>query len=126
MWAAHYGHDCDGGRGGAIGCMLTFLMFFLGRPTAQNAIEARRRDDGTRDVLLSSLPKTDEELREQFQAVKLATGRIRGSVAVMLDAGNSEKLYLSAATVISTLVWGFGDISAGWLGAAPCVPACTL
>jgi hypothetical protein len=46
------------------------------------------------------------------------TARLRGAVTAMLDLADNEKRYLAAASVVSTLFWGFGDCLAKHFGAS--------
>src|SRR3546814_8334038 len=45
-YAVLFGVAADGGRGGAIAVALTFFMFFMGRGTAEDALEARLPETG--------------------------------------------------------------------------------
>lgn len=129
VWAVRFGVAADGGRGGAIGCALTFLMFFLSRPTAETAMQApipvadkQRADEQTADVLLEPSAKTLEAAVDQLERMKVQLARQRAAIAVMLDLAAREKIFLSIASLVSTLVWGFGDWIAKAFGAA--APAC--
>jgi len=99
-YAVTYGVAVDGGRGGAIAVALTFFILFVGRGTAEAALEAE-------------LPKTGDPSEDA--ALELA--KIRNSVAAMLDWSRKEKLYLTISSVVGTLTWGFGDLIAIQLGA---------
>ncbi len=122
VYAVHCGHASDGGRGGAVGCMLTFLIFFLGRPTPNRVlsdpveIAAGKQEP---DPLIALPAASEAELIAQAEAVKFEVGRVRGAVAAMLDLAAREKVCLSVASVASTFFWGFGDLIAAWLGAKP-------
>jgi hypothetical protein len=120
VYAVHWGEASDGGRGGALGCTLTFLIFFLTRSTPEQALQAPllpgRAEEP--DVLALPAPADADEMGSQLQRLKQQTARLRAAVASMLDAAAREKLYLSIASVVSTLTWGFGDKLAGWFGAA--------
>jgi hypothetical protein len=102
VFAVRWGSVADGGRGGAIAVALTFLMLFLGRGTAEAALEAK-------------LPEPTEDGKKAL----LEVAKVRNAVAAMLDWSGSEKLYLTISSVVGTLFWGFGDVAARWLGAAP-------
>ena len=99
-YAVLWGVAADGGRGGAVAVALTFFILFMGRGTAEAALEAE-------------LPKAADPAEET--ALDLA--RIRNAVAAMLDWSHKEKIYLTVSSVVGTLAWGFGDIIALWLGA---------
>ena len=100
-YAVLWGVATDGGRGGAIAVALTFFMLFMGRGTAEAALEAKLPSSGN--------PAEDA-------ALELA--RVRNAVAAMLDWNRKEKLYLTVSSVVGTLAWGFGDSVAKCLGAA--------
>ncbi|MDE8652827.1 hypothetical protein [Novosphingobium album (ex Liu et al. 2023)] len=100
-YAIWFGVAADGGRGGAIAVGLTFFILFMGRGTAETALEA-------------SLPPAGDPLADLEQDL----ARVRGAVAAMLDWSRKEKVYLTVSSVVGTLAWGFGDVVAKWLGAA--------
>lgn len=106
----------NGQRGGAAGCAMTFLMFFLSRPTASAALEAPLADvdEDEGDVLLLPPPADQADAAAQIEGLKRITARLRGATAAMLDAADREKVYLAVASVVSTLTWGFGDRVAGF------------
>ncbi len=89
------GSASDGGRGGAIAVAISFWTLFLGRGTAEKALEVK-------------LPT---------QSPEAEIARVRAAVASMLDWQNKEKVFLTISSVVGTLAWGFGDIVARWLGA---------
>lgn len=118
FYAVTWGTVADGGRGGAIGCALTFFTFFVGRPTPERALQMRMSARGSPDVLQEEAPSDLPSALGQLQGLKSEIARLRAAVAVMLDIAAKEKLYLAAASVVSTCAWGFGDIAAKHLGAA--------
>lgn len=99
VYAVRWGTAVDGGRGGAVAVALTFFMLFMGRGTAEDALDAEfpERTPPPPDLLLK---------------------RVRNAVASMLDWSRKEKTYLTVSSVTGTLVWGFGDWLARWLGAS--------
>lgn len=102
-YAKWFGIAADGGRGGAIGVALTFFMLFLGRGTAEKALEA-------------PMPASGDLAKDTAQDLS----KVRGAVAAMLDWSGKEKLYLTVSSVFATLAWGFGDWIAAWIGAPTC------
>ncbi len=100
-YAVWFGVAADGGRGGAIAVGLTFFILFMGRGTAEAALEA-------------PLPQTGDALARLEQEL----ARVRGALAASLDWSRKEKVYLTVSSVVGTLAWGFGDVVAKWLGAA--------
>ena len=100
-YAVWFGMAADGGRGGAIAVGLTFFILFMGRGTAEAALEA-------------PLPQTGDALARLEQEL----ARVRGALAASLDWSRKEKVYLTVSSVVGTLAWGFGDVVAKWLGAA--------
>jgi hypothetical protein len=103
--AVAFGTACDGGRGGAVAVAIAFGALFTSRPVPEDLIEA-----------------LDAEGRSAFDArdTEDRIGRLRSALAVMLDRQRLEAVFLTVASVSGTLVWGFGDVIAGWLGAAAC------
>lgn len=123
-YAVWFGRASDGGRGGAIGCALTFLMFFIERPTSRSALQhhsppkrGARTPEANTDPLILGPPRDLEECIAQFAELKVQTGRIRGSVAAMLDSSSNQQVFLGIASVFATFIWGFGDLLAAALGA---------
>ncbi len=100
-YAVFFGVVADGGRGGALAVALTFAMLFLGRGTAEAALEV-------------NFPRDDGDLDSGLEAA-----RVRNALASMFDWQTKEKRYLTIASVVGTLVWGFGDVLAALLGARP-------
>lgn len=105
VYAVGWGTACDGGRGGAVAVAIAFAALFTGRPLPQAYIEAR---DDSGKPKFDTLPADDR------------IGRLRSALAVLLDRQRQESFYLALASVSGTLIWGFGDMIAGQLGAAPC------
>ncbi len=97
----------DGGRGGALAVALTFFMLFMGRGTAEAALEAPILDPATRRSVDAG------DLNPKHVAMQIV--RVRSAVASMLDWQSKEKLYLTIASICGTLFWGFGDIVAAML-----------
>lgn len=107
--AARSGNCSDGGRGGALGCALTFAMFFLGRATPTVALELLPPDG------IDVLQEEDQPganlaiIEKRVKDLKWPIGSTRNAVASMIDGARVEKIYLSTASIVSTLAWGFGD-----------------
>lgn len=97
--------ECHGGRGGAVAVAIAFGALFTARPIPEDLIEA-----------------LDDKGRATFDTrnVDDRIGRLRSAIAVMLDRQRLEARYVAIASISGTLVWGFGDWIARWLGAAPC------
>lgn len=89
---------------------LTFFILFLGRGTAEAALEVV-------PVLGSEGPALTAEAQELADLQSELT-RLRNSLASMFDWSRHERLYLLIASVIGTLFWTFGDLIAKAFGAA--------
>lgn len=103
--AVAWGTACDGGRGGALAVAIAFGALFTARPLLNDYIEM---PDARGTPQFDNLP-ADQRI-----------AALRSALAVMIDRQKHETIYLSIASVSGTLVWGFGDVIAGWLGAMPC------
>ncbi|MFM5886073.1 MAG: hypothetical protein ACKOQ3_12260 [Novosphingobium sp.] len=102
-----------GGRGGAIGCAITFFLLFLGKSTPIDALERPSRDGD--DVLGEAKPATEAEIIDQLHRLKKQVLGLRASSAALLDGAERERFYVLVASLFCTLMWGFGDIFAKWL-----------
>lgn len=106
--AAKSGVFADGQRGGALGCAITFLVFFLSFGHARTVLERplpHEDDSNSPDQAWQTDPKI------QHQRIV----RLEASAAAGLDAASIEKLWLGAASFLSSIAWGFGDWFAEWL-----------
>lgn len=105
VYAVGWGTACDGGRGGALAVAIAFGALFTARPTLRRYIEA-----------------PDESGQAKFDARPMddRVALLRSALAVMVDRQNQEATFLTIASVSGTIVWGFGDVIAGWFGAAAC------
>lgn len=100
-WAVSWGSAVDAQRGGAVGVALSFLALFVARPISAKVLEDPAMEDRTPEG--------------QARRVSL----LRTAMAAQLDVQRHETRYLAFSSVVSTLVWGFGDWLALWLGAPP-------
>lgn len=105
VYAVYCGTACDGGRGGALGVAIAFGALFISGESLRHYIEA---PDEEGEPAFDSLDP-DERIRN-----------LRNALAVLVDRQHRQAAYLTIASVGSTIVWGFGDIIAGWFGAAAC------
>ena len=105
VYAVHFGTACDGGRGGALGVAVAFFALFTASGSLEGYIEAR---DAKGTPQFDYLPT--------FERIK----RLRSALAVLADRQRQEARYLTFASIFGTIVWGFGDIIAGWFNAAAC------
>ena len=106
-YAVRWGVAADGGRGGGLAVALTFFMLFMGRGTAESALEANLPVDETLTGEARKTAETEAEL-----------SRVRNAVASMLDWSRQEKVYLTISSVVGTLAWTVGDVVAKFCGAA--------
>lgn len=102
-YAVTCGTAIDGQRGGAIAVALSFLALFAARNTPLDTLELK---DGSGALVLES------------GTAEARINVLRTAIAAMLDSQRLEKRYLTLSSVTGTLVWGFGDLVAGALGAA--------
>lgn len=104
VYAVWYGRAADGGRGGAVAVAISFAALFASRNTPRDVLEM-----------------TDPAKHGSAAPAELAEGmrRLRTAMATLIDSQATEKVYLTASSVGGTLVWGFGDLIAAALGAAP-------
>ena len=112
MYAVVFGDACDGGRGGALAVALTFAMLFLDRrtPTAYLEMALPAAVDAP----------TNDPLKSYLGELKTAANQTRNAVAAVLDWAARQRWPLAISSVVGTVFWGFGDVFAGWFGAAPC------
>lgn len=103
-YAVIWGEAGDGGRGGAVAVALSFLALFAGRATPNRVLEIE--DGRGRKVVHHGSDQRKIRL-------------LRTAIAAMIDSQRLETTYLTGASVFGTLVWGFGDKIALWLGATP-------
>ena len=99
-YAVCCGTAADGQRGGAIGVALSFMALFVARPVPAAVLE---QED-----------MRSENPNQQVKRINL----LRTALSAMLDIQRQEMGYLTASSVISTLIWGFGDLVAAALGAS--------
>jgi hypothetical protein len=111
VYAGCWGNTADGGRGGALGCAFTLLMFIMSRPDARTALTAPEQGD----ILAEPDPVTLSESLDHLAKLRLESERLRAAFVARLEAAQREKIYLSVASVMSVLAWKFGDIAAAWL-----------
>jgi hypothetical protein len=120
VYAGCWGNVADGGRGGAIGCALTFfmsLMSLMSKPTAETVLNDHpgQASQEQSNILPEPDPATLIEGLDQLARLKFQTERLRAAFVARLNSAEREKVYLSVASVISTLAWKFGDIAAARL-----------
>ncbi|MDE1916424.1 MAG: hypothetical protein KGJ57_21005 [Sphingomonadales bacterium] len=117
VYAGSWGNIADGGRGGALGCALTFMMVFMSRPKVDAILADRQApaSDGHNDTLGEPAPAMSSEGFDQLARFKAETERLRAALVVGLDAAQREKIYLGIASLVSALAWKYGDIAAALL-----------
>ena len=104
-YAVFFGTAADGGRGGAVSVAISFAALFAARSTPQDVLEITDPRTGQPRIEGGSL-------EQRIRVLKTA-------IATMLDSQRLEKAYLTWSSMVGTLVWGFGDLIALWLGAPP-------
>jgi hypothetical protein len=114
------GRPVDAGRGGALAVALAFLTLFMHRSQGDR-IFTILADEGPR--LLASLDPDGED-KEKSAAAQLEKvergladlfGAIKATRRYESRQASRINVHLSAASVVGTLVWGFGDVVAYWL-----------
>jgi hypothetical protein len=101
VYAACSEDYAEGGRGGAIGCALFFvvsLLSVLSKPSVEMVLDSHHGQD------------SQEQRNSELQ-----TERLRAAFVARLASAQREKVYLGVAGFISALAWKFGSISAAWL-----------
>lgn len=102
VWAVRSGDAAAGGLGGAVAVALAFLVLFTSTPSVAAQIEA---------------PYGEGRARFNDLPVEERTLRLRTALAILVDGQRTESRYLAFVSVLGTLVWGFGETLARWLGA---------
>lgn len=103
-YALVMGDAADAGRGGALTVALSFAAFFTTSSAPSELIEARG---------------VDGECHFDELSYRERVTRLKTAVALLDDRHNAESLCLAITTFMGTMFWGFGDILAVALGAAP-------
>lgn len=119
FYAHHTKVAADGGRGGAIGCAITFFMLFTSRATPANALDAPidAANGETPDPIVLPRPTDLKSAADQVEGLKDQIARLRAAVAAMIDQARSGRFQLAFASMFSTMMWGFGDCIAMHFGA---------
>jgi hypothetical protein len=117
----------DGGRGGAIATAAALYNLFLNKGYGRRLFEARTK-------IIPELIQSFERMGKitpapQLQEEVAKTLRVDLSDLFAREAHQQDRQnkFLAWATAIGTIVWGFGDIVAGW-GMKLfhiCIPTCT-
>ena len=100
LYAVWWGAADDGGRGGALGVALTFLMLFMGRGTPQAALEV---DIPEVSVDAGGAPPASTEASRDLDRLRIEVARVRNAIASMLDWQGKEKVYLTVSSVVATV-----------------------
>ena len=109
VYAGFWGNMAEGGRGGALGCAFTLVMFIMSvitKPGAE-AILADRSEQAD--------PAAPKEERDQSADLERQAEQLRTTFAAVLASVEREKIYLCVASVVSMLTWKYGDIASIWL-----------
>lgn len=101
-YAVFFGSSADAQRGGAIAVAASFLALFAARNTPLDTIQLTGNDGRL------AVDTGDHDTRIRI---------LRTAVGTMIDSQRLEKTYLTCSSVFGTLIWGFGDLIALWLGA---------
>jgi len=122
LYAALWSKDAsDGGRGGAIAVAVSFAVLFLTRSLGQRVYQALTQElPALRKLIDSFAPASAsksevEVLREDLKAVGDRFSALEQRLESDDKATQTQNRFLAAASVIGTLVWGFGDVVAGWI-----------
>lgn len=104
VYAGCWGNPANGGRGGALGCVLAFIMSIISKPDAEALADRPEEANATKSDD-PNLVVTLQALVEQLHAAFLAR----------LASAEREKIYLGVASFLSAIVWKFGATAASWL-----------
>ena len=102
-YAVLFGAAADGARGGAVAVAISFAALFAARSTPQKVLQIT-------DPLTGQLIVKEGDQEQQIRVLSTV-------ISTMIDSQRLEKKFLTWTTAIGTLVWGFGDLIAGGLGA---------
>jgi hypothetical protein len=108
----------NAGLGGAIGVALSFAaLFFLSRNYGPKVYELLTRTlPAIEKRLAAPTPKsqaiTAPTEREEIEALAIEIKAVRAKLDVEAQGQFFQSLYLTAASVLSTLFWGFGELGA--------------
>ena len=113
---AFFSKNClDGQRGGALGVAAAFAILFLSRNYGQRVYESILDIDSSLSQHITSL--VNDEQAQEFTNAELTRIiiSILGRINVTADEQRRQNIALAVASVISTIVWGFGDVFVGWI-----------
>ena len=121
VYAGSWGNPEDGGRGGALGCILVFFMSFAAKPdTPAIATISRASTNSQSDnARVVSDPATLTEAQAQLARLKDELAAQNALFSARMESAWREKIYLGLASVVCAITWKFGAIAAGWLNFAP-------
>lgn len=106
-----------GNLGGVLGIALSFFILFLGRATAERALETRIASLDDLSPRTSREPAEGEEIETRIGRLEESNRQVRASLSAMFDWSAKEKRYLTISSVISTLTSGFGQYASCYLHA---------
>lgn len=107
VYAGFWGNTANGGRGGALGCILTFFMCIMVRPKAEATLADRIPAEQDLTTLSEAL--------DQLAKLKVQTEQAQAAFVARLESAQREKIYLCVAGLVSAISWKFGDIAATFL-----------
>jgi hypothetical protein len=116
--AVHRGDLSRGGQGGAVAVAFSFLILFLRRDYGARVYKAITTDFPNLRAQIRSLRKGDDPATANSDGVAELKRQITGMTArfeTEAKGQRAQNLALAAASIIGTLVWGFGDRGAQYL-----------
>jgi hypothetical protein len=117
VYAGCWGNAADGGRGGALGCTLTFLMCIVTKTNAKMALTDRLGQASAAQSGVHAEPDsvTRSEALDRLAILKVQAEQLHAAFLARLESAEREKIYLSVASIVSAISWKFGDTAAAWL-----------
>jgi hypothetical protein len=106
-YAGCWGNPADGGWGGAMGCALTFIMCFMGKPAAPATTSEASAEPANLAEALAEVTRLKAEAASQA-----------GLLAARMESTWREKIYLGVAGLVGALAWKFGAVAAAGLSFA--------
>lgn len=103
--AGWFGNAVDGGDGGAVGCLLTFIMCIITKSDADRVLAALGEGASPAANGASAPAATSDAEVEHLRTV----------FRVRLESVRRERIYLGVAGLVSAISWKFGGAAAVWL-----------
>ncbi len=126
VWAICAKHSEYGDRGGAIGVAIALFVFFLDRNYPDKLYEIVRkeakklREDLREEKEQTPVNVQTDDTKRQISKLEKDINDLHTKINLRSESQKLQTRYLVCATLIGTLVWGFGGAFANafikWLG----------